>query len=882
MYEQQNNQKPGEISDELAPFCRLPIFQLLSSKSEEYAYKAKRLYLCAKDDLSHIPNNDLFIGYTDHTIKHSLALLKYISDIITLHGDKYAEALREKTLFMLIAAALLHDTGMVVSAAEEKSYLSGNNDDKDVFNIEQIMSFSKLQGAEKEKEEKRLLSVYLRKNHGVRSHDIILNKETEKRYIAEKPETIYDIIGDYTLAEAVANICQSHCESYELLFEKFENYPTDRPSYMFAGALLRIADILDIGAERVSEADCANRGITDRDENISFWELNKAIKELSVIPSSSGLIIEAKTVPYEEFARWDINKDASDTQRKAHFLNVQSDIVHYFSTVKAEIETVKDFYVNKVNFISAPIEEEENELNACKSILKLLNSTIRFVPTPKYDNHTIGVDYKTVLKNLLGTGLYGENKIGLREIVQNSIDAIKWRKSVNPSNSDKCEISIHIDKPNDSVIIRDTGIGMSKETIVNCLLGIGKSIYSTDAYTLNNYQFSNIGRFGIGFFAVFMLCESVTINSKYNGGKVISVTANATSPNYFSETTTKVEFLNMRNSGTELILHGIAKFKEAFAPYIDKDQPDKSERCCGEAVRHYLELIFLNDRNCNIEFQIFDDEYADGKKAIVCKIPHLDSESGKYTYEDNIAETLIEYSKKTINAIFQWNGKTFEKIEDWHKLEFSGSEETVTICTVTDFDAKKLTLFYVPNKFDTDAFQLGIDDYRQRVFYVGDSFVSDYTTDKLIEDTHINPIVVDKNYFIAIIEKMHFKNICGNTLLYKKNAYFEKNDLLSAIKSGRVYADKVYLRNVLIPNSHLRPPVTILGYGGVFANDVEGISINLLNKNVEPTIKRDELEASSLEMASKMISELLVRSSDLFDSLGDDKEFAINKVLAIK
>ena len=881
MYEQQ---KLDEISAELALFCGLPIFQLLNGKDKNYANKAKSLYLYAKDYLSHIPSNELFVGYTDHTINHSLAVLKYMSDIITLPNDKYGESLSGKTLFILIAVALLHDTGMVVSTVEEDSYLSGKNTDKDVFNIEQILSFSKLQGAEKEREAKRLLSIYLRKNHGSRSHDIILNKMTEERYITEKPGSIREIIGDYTLAETIAIICQSHCESYESLYDKFENYPTDRPSFMFAAALLRIADILDIGAERVKEQDCANRGITERDENISFWELNKAIKELSIKTSTSlaRLVFEVRTVPYEEFAQWDINKNASNTQKKAHFFNVQSDIVHYFSTVKTEIETVRDFYWNKVNFPPDTTDEDKNEWNACKSIIKWLTSTIRFVPTPQYDSHTIGIDYKTVLNNLLGTGLYGENKIGLREIVQNSIDAIKWRKSFCPDISDKCRILIEISKANDTVIIRDTGIGMSKDTIVNCLLGIGKSIYSTDTYTLNNHQFSNIGRFGIGFFAIFMLCESVTINSKYSGGKVISVTANATSPNYFSESTDEVDFLNKRTSGTEVILHGIAKFQEAFAPYIDKDQPDKSERCCGEAVRHYLELIFLNDNNCNIEIQIFDEDYAGGTQPIICDIPQLDSGSIGYAYDNNIAETLIKYSKKTINSLFQWNGKTFEKIEDWHKLEFCDSEETVTICTVTDFDSKKLTLFYVPNKFDMDPFQLGIDDYRQRVFYKGDFFVLDYTTDKLMEDTHINPIVVDKNYFIAIIEKMHFKDICGKTLLYKKNAFFEKNDLLSAIKSGRVYADKVYLRNVLIPNAHLRPPVTILGYDGVFANDVEGIYINLLNKNVEPTIKRDALETSSLEKASKMISELLVRKSNLFDSLGDDKEFAINKVLAIK
>lgn len=73
-----------------------------------------------------------------------------------------------------------------------------------------------------------------------------------------------------------------------------------------------------------------------------------------------------------------------------------------------------------------------------------------------------------------------------------------------------------IDESNLKFIITDNGLGMSKYVIKNTLLDFGNSLWrSTDVInehpTLLQNNFSSVGKFGIGFYSIFMISNKVDV-----------------------------------------------------------------------------------------------------------------------------------------------------------------------------------------------------------------------------------------------------------------------------------------------------------------------------------------------------------------------------------
>ncbi len=127
------------------------------------------------------------------------------------------------------------------------------------------------------------------------------------------------------------------------------------------------------------------------------------------------------------------------------------------------------------------------------------------------------------LLNILVHSLYTNKEIFLRELVSNASDALdKLRfevtKGTDVRDSDlPLEINIKTDSKKNILTISDTGIGMTKEELINNIGTIAKSgtgeflkqlsESKEDASTL-------IGKFGVGFYSVFMVAEKVVITSQ--------------------------------------------------------------------------------------------------------------------------------------------------------------------------------------------------------------------------------------------------------------------------------------------------------------------------------------------------------------------------------
>ena len=141
------------------------------------------------------------------------------------------------------------------------------------------------------------------------------------------------------------------------------------------------------------------------------------------------------------------------------------------------------------------------------------------------------MQFKTELKQLLDLiihSLYTKKEIFLRELVSNAADAIDKVRFEGLSKPELIEgdsdwkIRLIPDEAAKTLTIRDNGIGMSREQIVEHLGTIAKS--GTRAF-LENLKQANaadqpelIGQFGVGFYASFMVADKVTVISRPAGG----------------------------------------------------------------------------------------------------------------------------------------------------------------------------------------------------------------------------------------------------------------------------------------------------------------------------------------------------------------------------
>ncbi|MCB9249204.1 MAG: molecular chaperone HtpG [Ignavibacteriales bacterium] len=136
------------------------------------------------------------------------------------------------------------------------------------------------------------------------------------------------------------------------------------------------------------------------------------------------------------------------------------------------------------------------------------------------------LEFKAEVKQLLDIlvhSLYTHKEIFLRELISNASDAmdkLKFESNKGTEIADsglELEININIDKDKKIIKISDTGIGMTHDEIISNIGTIAKSGTSEFLKVMaqSKEDASNIiGRFGIGFYSVFMVAKEVVIKTK--------------------------------------------------------------------------------------------------------------------------------------------------------------------------------------------------------------------------------------------------------------------------------------------------------------------------------------------------------------------------------
>lgn len=130
------------------------------------------------------------------------------------------------------------------------------------------------------------------------------------------------------------------------------------------------------------------------------------------------------------------------------------------------------------------------------------------------------------LLDIVVHSLYSQKEIFLRELVSNASDAcdkLRYRALTEPEllEDDKdLRIELSVDKDAGTLTLRDNGVGMNRDDLVENLGTIAKS--GTGEFLKNltgdsKKDMSLIGQFGVGFYSAFMVATEVTVLTRKAG-----------------------------------------------------------------------------------------------------------------------------------------------------------------------------------------------------------------------------------------------------------------------------------------------------------------------------------------------------------------------------
>ncbi|MBP5689068.1 MAG: ATP-binding protein, partial [Muribaculaceae bacterium] len=184
----------------------------------------------------------------------------------------------------------------------------------------------------------------------------------------------------------------------------------------------------------------------------------------------------------------------------------------------------------------------DDELKKCNDLLKSIDKDIVFpyvgvsgasskeelanyIKTEGWQPCNFGVhtsNIKYLIENLGGSKLYGEDNmllVALRELIQNARDAILARQKMDSFNDGRITVRLIEEDNNRFIEVEDNGIGMSLDCIKYNFLNFGSSYWKSSLLKyeypgLKSKGFESIGKYGIGFYSVFMVAKSVEVQTR--------------------------------------------------------------------------------------------------------------------------------------------------------------------------------------------------------------------------------------------------------------------------------------------------------------------------------------------------------------------------------
>jgi len=312
---------------------------------------------------------------------------------------------------------------------------------------------------------------------------------------------------------------------------------------------------------------------------------------------------------------------------------------------------------------------------------------------------TLGFEAEvTQVLDLMINALYSNKEIFLRELISNAADAADKLRFESLSDSalfeEDPDLKIHVDfdKEAKRVIVRDNGIGMTRDEVILNIGTIAKSGTKEFLASLSGDQKKDaklIGQFGVGFYSGFVVADKIEINTRRAGlKKEHGVHWESDGRGEYS-----IENIEMPSRGTEIILH----LKEDEAEFLDQWR-------LRSIITKYSDHIDLPILMKKVDYPS-EDEKQEEKKEKKIEWETVNRATALWTLPRNQIKSS-EYKE-----LYKHIAHDFEEPLLWSHNKVEGNLEYIS-------------LLYIPTKAPFDLwnreFQRGLKLYVKRVFIMDD------------------------------------------------------------------------------------------------------------------------------------------------------------------
>lgn len=426
--------------------------------------------------------NELFKEYTPHDEDYHISHLFGIADILL--GKEAYEKINVVELCLLVVAMYAHDWGMAVSKSE-RYYIATHNkkEDSPVINLldDEFDRFERFIKTKSDKlifENDEQISIeiwqeYIRDTHALRS--------------GKRVDTYFRSFNG-GFAGALDKICVGHWLNIEDISER-NGYYKDTPVFgenvnlIALSIYIRLVDLFDLAEDRTPYVLWKYVDPQNRYSKME-WEKHRALHQITCPSYGNGRIvcISGSTDNHEVYA------------------------------ALMDFRQLCEKYFRECSDILVHMNDSRHELGVY--LLEWRIEARNFKPI------TIGFSFeKGNIFKILSDEIYNCHPyIYIRELIQNSIDAIYLRKmildrkKVGGDNIGYIYFEINQTSNHDmDVICRDDGIGMDEYVLRNYFSVLGKSYYNSSDFKNKRIDMNAISKFGIGILSCFSVAEQMEI-----------------------------------------------------------------------------------------------------------------------------------------------------------------------------------------------------------------------------------------------------------------------------------------------------------------------------------------------------------------------------------
>ena len=490
------------------------------------------------------------------------------------------------------------------------------------------------------------------------------------------------------------------------------------------------------------------------------------------------------------------------------------------------------------------------------------------------------------LLNLMINSIYTNKEIFLRELISNASDAIDKYKYLQLTSEGKLnvkdyQIYLVVDKENRTLTIKDNGIGMSHDDLVNSLGTIAssgsKEFLKKYKEAKDSEDLNIIGQFGVGFYSAFMVASKIEVLTKTVDDKAYKFSSDGVKE-YTIEEATK------EDTGTEITL------------YLKEDKDD-------ENYSTFLEYYTLEDLvkkySDYIRYPIKLDE--------VIRTPKKDEkgEEIKDEYDEKVETKILN----SMVPLWKKNKKdvTDEELEKFYKDKFSDYEKPFTslflnVDGIVKYNALIFIPSHAPYNLYSENYEKGLDLYSKGIFVKEKckELVPDYL--KFIKglvdsddfDLNISREMLQSSPLLRRIEDNIEKKILEKLKEIKNNDYNKYLDFFKTFGDHFKYAiyqsygaKKEQLQDLLVFNSLLsETPISLKDYVSKMKEDqkyiyyASGKSLDYIKMLPQiEKFKKDGIEVLLLDKKIDEFAIMMMRDYDKkeFKNVADEASNELSK-----